>query len=76
MISLVKTVSANKCKCGSEHFAKFGIGWSCTACGSYVPPKLEKNKTIESLKADIVKLQNLHGELKEMVTEVENLLKR
>ena len=58
-------------KCGNQHFAKSGIAWHCTNCGIYHPTELG----FESLKQNLLRIQELHLKTKQMVKELEELVK-
>lgn len=79
MLTLIKkTRETNEisqtCKCGSVCFIRSGIGWSCSSCSTYVPAKLEKNKSFCDLKKNLEELQNLHLKLKLMMKELEDMV--
>ena len=76
MLTLVRTGETDaspKCKCGSICFVCSGIGWSCVSCGLYVPARLGKN-TFEDLKGKMQELVDLHGNLKKMLIELEDIV--
>lgn len=79
MLTLVKSTGGTDglpqtCSCGSVHFLRSGLGWSCTSCSLYVPAKLEKNRPFDALKKNFEALQAHHADLKKMIKELEALV--
>jgi threonine synthase len=74
---LVKTTGGSggapaQCKsCGNKHFAKSGIAWHCTACGTYCPVNLGA----ESLRENLKRLEDLSKRLTFMRAELEHLVR-
>lgn len=80
-VTLIKTIGGSggapeKCeRCGKNHFIRHLGGWCCAACGLYVPPQLPAPKdALVSLRENFARLQGLHGELKGMIRELEELV--
>jgi hypothetical protein len=75
-LRLVKTVGGTNgaplacSKCGSNHFAKSGIAWHCTACGIYHPTSLG----FESLKRSILELHTLQDTFKKSIDDLERIV--
>lgn len=80
-IRLIKTIGGSsgtpdKCPgCGSTHFMRAGIAWHCANCGVYFPANLSTQGSLSRLKANFNDLTKLQGELKTMVSELEELVK-
>lgn len=80
MLKLVKTInghggSPKKCSCGSIHFMRAGVAWHCSQCGIYFPTDISKSNPYKSLQNNLDQLNQLHGRLKGMLNELEELVK-
>lgn len=81
MLRLIKTVggqggSPHRChSCGGNHFVKSGMAWVCATCSSYFPAELKKTDSLLGLRQNLDFLTAKHRELKQMIKELEELVK-
>lgn len=81
-LRLVKTTGGHsgtpsKCSaCGRSSFIMAGIAWHCAYCKVYFPANLSTQSSASRLKANFKELVKLHGELRVMLSELEDLVKK
>lgn len=80
-LTLVNNASNSKAKfgicskCGCDKLRVIGLAWSCPVCGNYEPADLGGAAAIERLKENLKSLQDLHGRMKFMRQQLEDLVK-
>ena len=78
MIKLVKTTGGThgspiECgSCNSKHFAKSGIAWHCTACGSYHPTAIG----FETIKESVEQANSLMKRFNGAINDLAKIIKK